>query len=160
MVGFATVGPQFTDPKNETAWDSLQQLSLILMGSRAVLFLQYGTTTYFAWKYRSCRLPLILVMTSLFIAFILYLGLSFAFSLESSDNAYLAWYVISVFEVGSMIAIAGKWQLVSFKGTHLVERMTCLTLIIVRRHPFHIATAEELTIVNSWEKALLDLRLV
>jgi len=72
-----------------------------------------------------------LVMASLAIAAILYLGLSFAFSTESTINAYIAWYVVAVFEVGSNIAIAGKWQILSFEETHLVERMTCLTLIVV-----------------------------
>jgi hypothetical protein len=70
-------------------------------------------------------------MASLAIAAILYLGLSFAFSAETTINAYIAWYVVAVFEVGSNIAIAGKWHILSFKETHLVERMTCLTLIVV-----------------------------
>jgi hypothetical protein len=131
MIGLAVVGPQFDDPKNSTPWPTLQQLSLILMASRAVLFLQYSSTVYFSWRYRMTRLPLMLIMASLGIAVILYLGLSFAFSLETSPNAYLAWYAISVFEVGANIAVAGRWHVVSFKGTHLVERMTCLTLIIV-----------------------------
>lgn len=85
----------------------------------------------FTWKYARTRLPLALVMLSLAIAAILYLGLSFAFSTESNINAYIAWYVVAVFEVGSNIAIAGKWHILSFKETHLVERMTCLTLIVV-----------------------------
>lgn len=131
MVGLAVVGPQFKDVKNQTSWNTLQQLSLILMASRAVLCLQYGSTLYFAWKYRTTRLPLIAVISSLLIAVLLFLGLSFAFSTESSDQAYLAWYVVCVFEVGANIAIAGRWHVVSFKGTHLVERMKCLTLIIV-----------------------------
>jgi hypothetical protein len=86
---------------------------------------------FFTWRYKKTRLPLGLVMASLAIAAILYLGLSFAFSAETTINAYIAWYVVAVFEVGSNIAIAGKWHILSFKETHLVERMTCLTLIVV-----------------------------
>ena len=85
----------------------------------------------FTWRYKKTRLPLALVIASLAIAAILYLGLSFAFSTESHINAYIAWYVVAVFEVGANIAIAGKWHILSFKETHLVERMTCLTLIVV-----------------------------
>jgi len=84
----------------------------------------------FTWKYKKTRLPLALVMASLAIAAIIYLGLSFAFSTESTINAYIAWYVVAVLEVGSNIAIAGRWHILSFKETHLVERMTCLTLIV------------------------------
>lgn len=129
MVGLAIIGQQF-DPAN-ILWSSLQQLSLILMSSRAVLFLQYLSTLYFSWKYRTTRLPLMAVLASLGVAVILYLGLSFAFSTASSEYGYVAWYVIAVFEVGANIAIAGRWHVLSFKGTHLTERMTCLTLIIV-----------------------------
>lgn len=85
----------------------------------------------FTWRYKKTRLPLALVISSLAIAAILYLGLSFAFSTESTINAYIAWYIVAVFEVGSNIAVAGKWHILSFKETHLVERMTCLTLIVV-----------------------------
>jgi len=86
---------------------------------------------FFTWKYKKTRLPLSLVMASLAIAAIIYLGLSFAFSTESTINAYIAWYIVALFEVGSNIAIAGKWHILSFEETHLVERMTCLTLIVV-----------------------------
>lgn len=130
MVGLAIIGPQFDDP-DTIPWTTLQQLSLILMSSRGVLFLQYCSTLYFSWSYRSARLPLVAVLISLAVAVIVYLALSFTFAAELAGNAYIAWYIVSVFEVGAAIAIAGKWHVVSFKGTHLTERMTCLTLIIV-----------------------------
>ena len=75
-----------------------------------------------------------LVLASLAIAVALYLGLSFAFSQETTINAYIAWYIVAIFEVGANIAIAGRWQIVSFTETHLTERMTCLTLIVVSQH--------------------------
>lgn len=132
MVGLATIGPRFDDPLR-VPWAILQQLSLLLMGSRIVLFFQYSSTLYFSWRYRTTRYPLIAVLISLLAAIGLYLGLSFVFLKESENYkyAYVAWYVMAVFEVGANIAIAGRWHVLSFKGTHLTERMTCLTLIIV-----------------------------
>lgn len=130
MVGLAIVGPQFDDPK-DTPWNILQQLSLILMASRAILLLQYGSTLFLVWKYHNARVPLMAVMASLVIAAILYLGISLSFSAESAADAYIAWYIIPVFEVAANIAMASRWHIVSFKGTHLTERMSCLTLIIV-----------------------------
>lgn len=44
---------------------------------------------------------------------------------------YNGWYVVSVLEVAVNIFIAARWRIISFKKRHLVERMTCLTLIIV-----------------------------
>jgi hypothetical protein len=127
MIGLAVVGPQFDDP-NSIPSGTLRRLSLILMLSRVVLFFQYSSTLYFSWRYHSTHRPLMATLLSLAVSAVLYLGLSFA---SSARHSYLAWYVIAVFEVGSNIAIAGKWHVVSFKGTHLTERMTCLTLIIV-----------------------------
>lgn len=129
MVGLAVIGPQFdTDILD---FPTLQQLSLILMSSRIVLFLQYSSTLFFSWRYRSTRIPLAVVLASLAVAVILYLSLSFAFMTDHAPEAYVAWYIIAVFEVGANIAVAGNWHVLSFKGTHLTERMTCLTLIIV-----------------------------
>jgi hypothetical protein len=87
----------------------------------------------FTWEYPKTRVPLLAVMLSLTVAAVIYLGISFAFSKQTTIQAYIAWYVVAVFEVGSNIAIAGRWHVLSFKNTHLVERMTCLTLIVVSR---------------------------
>jgi hypothetical protein len=129
MAGLAVIGPLFDT--DQLDFSTMQQLSLILMASRCVLFLQYSSTLYFSWRYQSTRLPLVAVLGSLAVAVILYLSLSFAFMTNSAPKGYIAWYIIAVFEVGANIAIGGVWHVVSFKGTHLTERMTCLTLIIV-----------------------------
>jgi hypothetical protein len=132
MVGLAVIGPQFNDPNAEPIpWGVMQQLSLILMASRFVLVCQYGSTLFFVWRYRASRQPLIAVMIVLSLSVILYLGISFAFFAKTARMAYVAWYVIGVCEVFFILAIA-KWsESISFQNTHLVERMTCLTLIIV-----------------------------
>ncbi|KAJ5218405.1 uncharacterized protein N7498_000504 [Penicillium cinerascens] len=128
MVGLAIIGPEFLT--EDDGWGPPQQLSLILMASRVVLFCQYGSTLFFTWRYRATRLPLMGVMVSLFIAAIIYLGVSFAFY-RTASNAYIAWYVVAVIEVGVNLALAARWKAISFEKTHLVERLTCLTLIIL-----------------------------
>jgi hypothetical protein len=45
--------------------------------------------------------------------------------------AYRSFYVISIFEITTNIAVSSKWKAVTFKGTHLVQRMSLLTLIIL-----------------------------
>lgn len=40
-------------------------------------------------------------------------------------------YVISLVEGATVIAISCKWRVVSFKRTHLVERLGLLTLIVM-----------------------------
>lgn len=77
-------------------------------------------------------MPLIAVMLSLLVAAAIYLGVSFAFYQRTAYDAYIAWYAIAVTEVGVNLALAAQWRAMSFEKTHLVERMSCLTLIIVR----------------------------
>ncbi|KAL2827109.1 bacterial low temperature requirement A protein-domain-containing protein [Aspergillus pseudoustus] len=129
MVGLAVIGPNFL--ASPDGWGPLQQLSLILMVSRVVLLCQYGSTLFFTWRYRKTRAPLIAVMLSLFVAVFIYLGISFAFYNRSAYDAYIAWYCLAVAEVVSNVAVAALWPAVSLWKTHLVERMTCLTLIIL-----------------------------
>lgn len=129
MVGLAIVGPQFL--LEHDGWGALQQLSIILAVDRVVLACQYISTMVFVWKHRNMRLPMIIVITSLFIAAAIYLGVSFAYYRHTAYDAYIAWYVIAVLEVGVNLAVAACWEGMSFKKTQIVERMSCLTLIIV-----------------------------
>ncbi|CRL25099.1 unnamed protein product [Penicillium camemberti] len=129
MVGLAIIGPEFLTEHD--GWGPLQQLSLILMASRVVLFCQYGSTLFFTWRYRATRLPLMAVMASLFVAVFIYLGLSFAFYRRTAYDAYIGWYVVAVMEVGVNLTLAAQWEAMSFERTHLIERLTCLTLIIL-----------------------------
>ncbi|KAL2794797.1 bacterial low temperature requirement A protein-domain-containing protein [Aspergillus keveii] len=128
MVGLAVIGPNFLKPDG---WGPLQQLSIILMVSRLILLCQYGSTLFFTWRYRKTRAPLIVVILSLAIAIFVYLGISFAFYKQTAYDAYIAWYVVAVAEVVLGVAVAAMWPAVSLWKTHLVERMTCLTLIIL-----------------------------
>jgi hypothetical protein len=151
MVGLAIIGPEFL--AEDDGWGPLQQLSLILMVNRIVLFCQYGSTLFFTWRYRATRLPLMVVMASLFVAAVLYFGLSFAFYRRTAYDAYLAWYVVAVMEVGVNLALAAHWRAMSFEKTHLVERLTCLTLIIVR-YPVPFSHREAEADLNSSARGL------
>ncbi|KAL4785150.1 bacterial low temperature requirement A protein-domain-containing protein [Aspergillus varians] len=128
MAGFTVVSPNFL---KEDGWGPLQQLSLLLMASRLTLLAQYGTTLFFTWRYEKTRTPLIIVMMSLAAAAMVYLGLSFAFYHRVHWNSYVAWYILAVMEVVVNVSVASLWPALSLWKTHLVERMTCLTLIIL-----------------------------
>ncbi|PYI21546.1 hypothetical protein BO99DRAFT_430655 [Aspergillus violaceofuscus CBS 115571] len=128
MMGLAVIGPNFL--KKDT-WGPMQQLSLILMVSRLVLACQHGTTLYFTWHYRKIRAPLLVTLISLLAAAAVYFGISFAFHFRITWNAHIAWYCVSVTEVVLNVAVAALRPALSLEKTHLVERMTCLTLIIL-----------------------------
>jgi low temperature requirement protein LtrA len=44
---------------------------------------------------------------------------------------YTVWYAVMGFESVAVIAISCFWKMLSFKKTHLMERMSLLTLIVI-----------------------------
>ncbi|OCL03444.1 hypothetical protein AOQ84DRAFT_302786, partial [Glonium stellatum] len=134
MVGFAVMGPQWKPGEETSDYSTFKAFSLILMVSRIVLVAQYGSTLYFTRKYRATKLPLLLVMGSYTIAAILYGALTAAFpkgDTTTKSSVYVAWYIISIVETLLTTAVSCRWRVISFKGTHLIERMSLLTLIIL-----------------------------
>jgi low temperature requirement protein LtrA len=66
------------------------------------------------------------------IAAIIYLGTFFGFKKDgSSSYTYITWYILAGIETILNVVVTSSWKVVSFKGTHLVQRMTLLTLIIL-----------------------------
>jgi low temperature requirement protein LtrA len=51
---------------------------------------------------------------------------------DGHSHVYLIWYVVAVLETAFNIAVSSRWKVMSFKGTHLVQRMSLLTLIICK----------------------------
>jgi low temperature requirement protein LtrA len=54
-----------------------------------------------------------------------------AFTESGHHDAYVAFYVVAVGEIGGNIIVSSIWKAASFKRTHLVQRMSLLTLIIL-----------------------------
>lgn len=50
---------------------------------------------------------------------------------ESHRLVYLVWYVVMVVEAVAVLTISSVWRMLSFKKTHLMERMSLLTLIVI-----------------------------
>lgn len=46
------------------------------------------------------------------------------------SNFYVVWYVTAGLETAVNIGISSQYQVLSFHGSHLVQRMSLLTLII------------------------------
>jgi len=117
------------------------------MVSRIVLALQYLLVLFHVRTYKNSKLPLGLIAGFSLAAAFIYLGVSLYALLQSiillrpstntvhsasteTDHAYRALYVVAVAEMVVNIGVASQWRVVSFKGTHLIERMSLLTLYI------------------------------
>lgn len=143
MVGFAVIGPQWKPGQAQWDYKIYRAFGLILMVSRLNLFAQYGVTLLYTKKHRITILPILLIMASTLVAAILYGALIPAFpdtiydangaAIDQYSNTYIAWYIVAISETILAVAVSciPKWKAVSFKGTHLVQRMSLLTLIVL-----------------------------
>ncbi|KAF8418749.1 bacterial low temperature requirement A protein-domain-containing protein [Tirmania nivea] len=134
MIAFASVSTSW-DPLDSADYknkNNLMSMSLTLMSSRLALGIQYGVATFYALKkHRNGVLPLLIHTVTMVGAACAYLGLYFSFLGSSAPSTYIAWYGIIFIEVIAVMASSAIWKVVSFKRTHLVERLGLLTLIIL-----------------------------
>jgi low temperature requirement protein LtrA len=49
----------------------------------------------------------------------------------TNRGVYVVWYIVMTLESVAVIAISSIWRMLSFKKTHLMERMSLLTLIVI-----------------------------
>ncbi|KAL1601471.1 hypothetical protein SLS60_006386 [Paraconiothyrium brasiliense] len=141
MVGFAVIGPQWKPGQEIYDYKIYKAFGLILMVSRITLFTQYAVTLLYVRKYKKTVIPLGIIMASTLLAAILYGALTPAFPKEKLDlegfllpqksNVYIAWYIIALCETLTTVAVSCIFRVISFKGTHMVQRMSLLTLIIL-----------------------------
>ncbi|KAK9242005.1 hypothetical protein V1506DRAFT_524944 [Lipomyces tetrasporus] len=136
MVGLALSGPKFDTTNKVTP--QLRVIALILMVSRFVLGLQYLLVLFHVREYKNTKLPLGLMGGTNFVAacksphtpYSWHLLTPFNSAFKTSAHAYGAFYAIAGFEMVVNIGVSSQWKAVTFKGTHLIERMTLLTLYI------------------------------
>lgn len=147
MIGFAVVGPKFNPGENvdkirgladdlsltdipDPQLTAFKSLTLIMMVSRVTLVLQYLQAMWISRKYPGTVFPMSLVAGTELIAALIY-GLLFIAFKNLHVNAYIVWYVVAILETIICTAVSIVWRKISFKGTHLVQRMGLLTLIIL-----------------------------
>lgn len=133
MVTFAVVGTKF-DPsaKDGSNFTTLRQLSLILIVSRLILILQYGSILFWVKGHKKILPPILTTMIAFTLGALITLGIFFSFKQDGSGRrAYIGWYVIGVSEAILVFVSSSVWRSISFKRTNLNERCGLLTLIIL-----------------------------
>lgn len=132
------MGPNFdvgnkVEDGEKGSYSAFKALSLILMVSRLILVCQYVQSLCFTKSYKRTRLPMMAIAITYFVAAIIYLGLFFAFKPKAGkvDHTYITWYIVAILETLIATCVSSVWRVISFKGSHLVQRMSLLTLIIL-----------------------------
>ncbi|OAA32178.1 hypothetical protein AAL_01510 [Moelleriella libera RCEF 2490] len=129
LVGFAVVAPIF-DPSKQNA-SVMQGMSIMLCMSRITLAVEYGNTLWHVKRYKRCRLPLYLTIALNIITTFIYLGVAFRFTDNKNSRVFVTWYVISALEAVATLAISYFWPVMGFSQTHLIKRMTLLTVMML-----------------------------
>lgn len=153
MIGFAVVAGNFHPEKQDQ--QTFQTMSLCLMGSRLVLAIQYSSVLWEVRGYQRTKRPLAAMAAINFACAMIYLGLSFCFR-GHNTHVYITWFVLAGVETFLTVALSLASDVLSFKGTHLINRMTLLTLIIIGEGVVVICHAVTVIVVNSnsWSKQL------
>ena len=148
MAGFAVVGPGYKigwapdDKEAPQAVRSFQTLSLILMISRLILAGQYAVVFWCLRGYRKVILPMFLHIVVLFAAAMVYMGLFFAFSIESGEQSLRAWYFCIGIETALILLVSGRYRFLSIRRTCIHERLGLLTLVVLGEGILGLCNAE------------------
>lgn len=156
MIGFAIIGPRFNPGVKSTTDPAVNDgdaegpnlvyfkgMTLILCVSRFMLVIEYLQAMWFAREHKKVVVPMLVIAGIYFAASMTYLGLYWSFYLDADgrNHSYIAWYVVALVETLFATCVSVVWRNLSFVGTHLVERMSLLTLIILGEGAIAIAKA-------------------
>jgi low temperature requirement protein LtrA len=107
-----------------------KRVAIILFVSRLCLTIEYGSILWHIRKFKKARLPMYLQIGLTFIASIIYLGIAFRFR-DGNSRVFITWYIVSGMELILTIGISNLWEVLSFTKTHLMKRMSLLTIIFL-----------------------------
>ncbi|KAF3759999.1 hypothetical protein M406DRAFT_343623 [Cryphonectria parasitica EP155] len=146
MIGLAVVASDF-HPENQDE-RTFRTMSLCLAVSRLILAIQYATVIWHVRGYHRTKLPLAIMASIHLACAIIYIGLTFSFQ-GYNTLAYVAWYVLALVEGILNIGLSLAFDVLSFRDTHLLNRMVLLTFIILGEGVVVICHAVSSIVVNS-----------
>ncbi|KAI9719594.1 MAG: hypothetical protein M1812_003365 [Candelaria pacifica] len=131
MITFAVVGVKFDPSKTDENYGTFRKLSIVLVISRLVLMIQYGSLLVWVKNHKKIVTPVLMHIAAFAIGAVVCIGLTFTFKPTLSSNSYITWYVVAVLEAFVVFITCSQWRAISFKHTNLNERCGLLTLIIL-----------------------------
>ncbi|KAF9693248.1 hypothetical protein EKO04_008836 [Ascochyta lentis] len=132
FTGFVFAGPVFDKYNNSYDGESYRHFSIVLVVSRCCIAVQYAVVMWQGRSFRQTLLPLGLSTTIHLAAAAAYAVTLAVFPKgQVGLEEQVTWVVIAIVEGLTVLLIAMNWRVVSFKYTHIVERLQLLTLIII-----------------------------
>ncbi|CAE7026387.1 hypothetical protein PTTW11_04065 [Pyrenophora teres f. teres] len=132
FTGFVYAGPVFDKYSNTGDEKSYRNFAIVLVIGRLAIAIQYLVVMWQGRMFRQTLLPIGLSAGVHAIAAVGY-GITIAFPPRGATRLeeQIPWVVICIAEGLCIFLIAMIWRIISFKYTHLVERLQLLTLIII-----------------------------
>ncbi|KAF1359991.1 hypothetical protein EJ07DRAFT_165635 [Lizonia empirigonia] len=134
FVGLALAGSSF-NPTGKANNKNFSILCYTLIISRGLLTIQYMVVLFYTWraKYSKLYLPLSLVVLTYLVATGVFAAMTpfYRPTAVTPKFLYMVWYAVMVVEAVIIITISCFWRMLSFKKTHLMERMSLLTIIVI-----------------------------
>jgi low temperature requirement protein LtrA len=62
---------------------------------------------------------------------LIYLGITFRFNDGKPSRVFMTWYIISAAEAIATLVMSYVWPVMSFSRTHLIKRLTLITVMIL-----------------------------
>ncbi|KAJ4364694.1 hypothetical protein N0V83_009291 [Neocucurbitaria cava] len=132
FAGFVFAGPVFDKYNNSSDSRSYRNFAIVLVVSRVAIAIQYFVVLWQGRMFRQTLIPLGLSTTVHALAAVGYAITLIVFPKGAVGlEEQITWFIISIVEGLSIFLIAMVWRILSFKYTHLVERLQLLTLIII-----------------------------
>lgn len=151
MIGFAVVAGDFHPEEQDER--TFQTMSVCLMASRLILSVQYAAVAWHVRGYERAKRPLAAMAVVHLACAVVYLGLAFCLG-EHNSHVYVAWLALAALETFLNVGLSLASDVLSFRGTHLVNRMILLTFIIIGEGVVVICHSVTNIVVNSnsWSK--------
>jgi low temperature requirement protein LtrA len=152
FVGFALVGSAFEPGTSEGSNTNFRILCYVLTLVHTLLFLQYAVILFFVArsKLQKVIFPVVLNMLVYLAATCVFAFMTPAFkrgkTVSENSAIFSVWWVVLAAETIATVAISCIWRILSFKKTHLVERMGLLTLIVIG----YVESRPSILVVPSW----------
>ncbi|KAF1850773.1 uncharacterized protein K460DRAFT_263912, partial [Cucurbitaria berberidis CBS 394.84] len=132
FTGFVFAGPIFDRYNNSGDAMSYKHFAIVLVVSRVAIAIQYAVVMWQGRMFRQTLVPLGLSAAVHATAAVGYAVTLVVFPKGAVGlDEQVTWFAISIVEGLCIFLIAMIWRIVSFKYTHLVERLQLLTLIII-----------------------------
>ncbi|KAM0742729.1 hypothetical protein ACQRIT_002906 [Beauveria bassiana] len=128
LVGFTVIAPNY-DPQDQNE-STMMTMSLMLFASRICLAIEYAHTLLQIYQYKRARRPLCLQIAINVVSAAVYLGITFRFNRKQSC-VYITWYIFTAAEAVISLVISNYWKTLSFTRTHLMKRLSLITVIIL-----------------------------